>query len=756
MKRIEDRHGERGRRLRASAYGRRAGRPRSVGPGRDRSRMTPVGLLSRLALVVLAAGVAFVGTSRVYTTFAAGLPDASALSAEKLQEDSFIYAADGKTLLADLHPPGQQHYEESLDDMGPLLPAATIAIEDANFWHEPGIDLYGIGRAAWIDWRTHRTAQGASTITQQLVKLRVLQDNTPSFQRKLKEAVLALQVERTYSKRQILELYLNTVFYGNDAYGSSAASAIYFHSTTKNLTLAQAAMLAGIPQNPTFNNPLVNGAGAKSRQRAVLDAMVREKMVTADDGDKAFGEDLSAPNHLFRPENRVLAPAFVSYVSDQLKQKYGDRATYTGGLRVVTTLDPNLQNLAQNAITQQVRSAGPVHGFSQGALVAIDPRTGAIAAMVGSANPYEAGGQYNMSVVPRNPGSSMKIYDYTAAIESGKFTMVTPIADTPLKIVPPAVDRVYEPKNYDLSYHGVCMLQVCMGNSLNVPAVKVEIGVGVPAVAETARKMGAPPFSGHPDPKQPGLVHYTTDDPLDSYGFSLTLGGYPETVLQMATGAATLGAQGMYHAPFAILRITGSDGSEILKADPGASAKQVVDPKAAYIVEQMMSDDSNRAAIFGRGSKLTLPGRRVGAKTGTTDDFTDGWTVGYTPSLAAAVWVGNTNSVAMAKYGGDGLPSDAVYVAAPAWNDFMQHALDGLQKGDEWFSEPPGLNHFQWNGKLQWFMPGTTPYQPAPPLPSWAQSIIPRPPSPSPSPSPSGGGGDGGPTPTPKPTPPPR
>src|SRR5438874_1812519 len=209
-------------------------------------------------------------------------------SAEPLPEDTLIYSSDGQQL-ADLHPPGYQHYYEPLANMGQWLPNASIAIEDLNFYNEPGIDVQGIARAAWVDWREHKTVQGASTITQQLVKLRLL-DNSPTFERKAKEALLAIQVDRTFSKKQILEMYLNTVFYGHDAYGSSAAAQNYFHVPSAKLDLAQASMLAGIPQNPTYNNPFANWPGAKSRQRQVLDAMVRARMIGTDEADKAYQE----------------------------------------------------------------------------------------------------------------------------------------------------------------------------------------------------------------------------------------------------------------------------------------------------------------------------------------------------------------------------------------------------------------------------------------------------------------------------------
>jgi penicillin-binding protein 1A len=269
-----------------------------------------------------------------------------------------------------------------------------------------------------------------------------------------------------------------------------------------------------------------------------------------------------------------------------------------------------------------------------------------------------------------------------------------------------------------------------MGNSLNVPAVKVELGQGVANVVNMARTMGAPPF--YTDGRQ--------NVPAEWFGPSLTLGGYGETVVQMATGASVLGAQGVLHPPYAIQEIKGSDGSEVFKANPGAGAKQVLDPKVAFIMEQIMSNDNNRAMIFGRGTPLTLSGRHVGAKTGTTDNFTDGWTVGYTPDLAAAVWMGNPDFSPMVK------GSDGVFVAAPAWHNFMQGALDALHIGDVWFSEPPGLGHATVGGQPAWFLPGTSPSTPAPPLPAGVSSgSAPRSGSgSSTAPAPSGGGGGGG------------
>jgi membrane peptidoglycan carboxypeptidase len=321
---------------------------------------------------------------------------------------------------------------------------------------------------------------------------------------------------------------------------------------------------------------------------------------------------------------------------------------------------------------------------------------------------------------PRNPGSSFKIFTYTAAIQSGRYTMVAPVQDSPLKVTLPSgsVPPTYEPKNYDKRWHGTCQVQQCLGNSLNVPAVKVEIGTGVPNVVQVARNLGAPPWQSHANGS------FTNDDPADSFGYSLTLGGYGETPLQMATGASVLAAQGVLHQPYGVAKVLRKDGSKLFEAKPEGEGKNVLDPKVAFIMSQMMSDDDNRAMIFGRGSPLTLSGRRVAAKTGTTDSFTDGWTVGFTPSLVTAVWMGNPDYSQMADQ------SDGVVVAAPAWHAFMQGALDQMGKGSEWFSEPAGLTHTTVNGKLAWFLPGTNPYTQAPRLPTgWEQSAPQAPPS---------------------------
>ncbi|HUZ86670.1 MAG TPA: transglycosylase domain-containing protein [Candidatus Baltobacterales bacterium] len=672
---------------------RRASAPREI----TRGRLTrPAGWTARLLVLLAIAVPSLLITSPGYVAFADKLPDPSQVTTA-MPQDTLIYAADGNTLLADLHPPGYQNYYEPLSDMGSLLPEAVISIEDRNFYQEPGVDPQGIVRASLADWRAHSAVEGASTLTQQLVKIRLVGNET-TIDRKVREALLAFEIERTYTKNQILEWYLNSVFFGNTAWGAQAASEIYFHKDTKDLDLAQASMLAGIIRGPTLYNPLINWTSAKDRQKTVLDAMLRDNKITAAEAAKAFAEDISAPAHMYTPSNQIVAADFVQYVTSELISQFGSTATYTGGLRVVTTLNATVQQLAQSAVTDTIASLAYRH-VSQGALVALDPTDGAIISMVGSANPNANGGQYNLAVwPPRNPGSSMKIFTYTAAIASGKYSMTTPIQDAPFSYRAPGSTEVYKPMNYDRRFHGTCQLQVCMGNSLNIPAVKVELGVGVSDVVQMARTMGAPPYQQHYD--SAGNPVFTTNDPLDTYGPSLTLGGYGETPLQMATGASVLATQGILRSPFAINLVT-KDGNLVYahQLDPGS---RVVDPRVAFIMQAIMSNDNNRAMVFGHNSLLTLPGRRVAVKTGTSDSFADAWTVGFTPHLVAAVWGGNPDWRQKMTFN-----SDSYYIAAPIWHRFMQTALDAMGMPNEWYSEPSGLINKVVNGQPAYYLPGT-------------------------------------------------
>ena len=664
----------------------RGGRRRASADGAISRRKLygPVTWLIRAALLLLIAAPSLIVTSPSYAAYAEKLPDVAQMSKD-VPGDTLVYAADGTTLLADLHPPGHQHYYEPLSAMGTYLPEAVVSIEDRNFYDEPGVDPGGIARAALVDWRARGTVQGASTITQQLVKIRLVGDEH-SIDRKLREALLSFEIEQRFSKPQILEMYLNAVFFGNSAAGSAAASQIFFHVKTADLDLAQAAMLAGLVRGPTYYSPFQDWSRAKERQKEVLDAMVRDNKTTQLLADLAYAEDLRPPQHMFSPTNQVIAPGFVSYVIGDLEKLYRKEAIYGGALRVYTTLNYRLQQVGQSAIsgTQQSISWRRVE---QGALVAIDPTSGAIISMVSSAVPNANGGQYNLAVwPPRNPGSSMKIYTYTTAIASGRFTMTTPIKDSPVAYLDGST--WWKPQNYDGRYHGTLTLQQCMGNSLNIPAVKVELGVGVSSVAQTARSMGAPPWTLHADGS------YTNNDALAGYGPSLTLGGYGETPLQMAIGTSVLAAQGVLHEPFSVQSVVQSGKTIYEHVD---SSKQVLDPRVAFIMAQIMSNDANHRVVFGTGTILNVRGYQVAVKTGTSDSFADAWTVGFTPKIAVAVWMGNPDWRIKMTQG-----SDSFYVAVPAWHAFLQSALPAFGV-NVWYTPPAGL--IQKGGN--YYLPGT-------------------------------------------------
>lgn len=606
----------------------------------------------------------------------AGLPSTANLSTARLPLSTRIYDRTGTILLAEIHQGSDRRHVVPLSQVSPTMRQATIAVEDRTFYQHGGLNLLRTGQAGVDDLLHLRFNQGGSTITQQLVKNIYLSEDR-SILRKLDEAILAIEVEHQYSKNQILEAYLNRIYYGNESYGVEAAAETYFNKPAGQLTLAEASLLAGLPQAPTELDPYTNLAGAKARQRVVLDAMVRTHDITAAQARAAFAEKLTlrAPSS----SDDVKAPGFVHWVAAQLEKTYGDELLKNGGLTVITSLDWNLQSIAEQQVREKVLALQGQH-VTDGALVAIDPRTGAVVAMVGSAGPDVPGGQYNMAIIPRQPGSSFKMFTYTAAIESGKFTMASWVQDAPFS-VQLSDGSVYAPRNYDGSYHGWQPLPHALGNSLNIPAVRVELGTGIDRVVDVARRMGVT----------------TLTQPASFYQPSLTLGGYEVPLIDMATGASTLAAQGIYHHPQGILKITAHDGRTLYRYDAG-KGKQALTPQVSFIMSDMLSDDGNRVLAFGANSDLVIPGHHVAAKTGTTNDFRDNLTIGYTPTLAVAVWVGNADHTPMQHVSG-------IVGAAPIFHGFMTQALNG--QPDSWYAVPPGLHAVNVNGYVAYLLPGT-------------------------------------------------
>ena len=606
------------------------------------------------------------------------LPSVDGLSTSGLNQDMLIYDRNG-TLLADIGDQGDHRIVVPLSYISPLLVEATIAAEDHTFYQNQGVDVGGIIRAALADYSHHGLVQGGSTISQQLVKQVFIGPNpAPTIQRKVREALLALELNRRYSKQDILEMYLNTIYYGSQTYGVEAAARSYFRSNAHDLTLAQASMLAGLPQAPTAYNPVLHLAVAKQRQRQVLEAMVAQRVVTRQQADAAFAEKLP----VYPPYTRYQAPHFVDYVLRTLRTQLHIDPSQHLGYRVFTSLDLNLQHLAEQVVHDQVASKGSYYNFHDAALVSMDPRTGEILAMVGGYDYNAPGGQINMAASPRQPGSSFKIFTYTAAIESRQLSMTSPILDEPLVFPVWGGSDGYHPwipQNYDLRYHGTLPLKMAMGNSLNIPAVKVEMRIGLPAILSAARRMGVQSLT----------------KPDDQYGFSLTLGASEVTPVDMVTGASTLATLGVRHMPAPVLSVEDGLGRRLFTYDPVKNAYQAVSPQVAYIMGAIMSDDRNRCMEFGCHGDLTLPGRHVAAKTGTTQSFHDNWTVGFTPTLATAVWVGNPDNAPLNHN------STGIVGAAPIWHKFMLQALASTP--DQWYAMPAGVHQVGGN----YYLPGT-------------------------------------------------
>ena len=702
--------------------------------GQHHRRVALLRALGIFLAVVLVLGFAVDAYAQ---SFFDSLPSVHGLDSAAFAGDTVIYDSSGKVLLADVGSQGNHRLAVKLKDMAPTVIQATVAIEDKGFYSNPGFDAAAIVRAVYDDLRTGHIVSGASTITQQLAKRQFLSPDR-TYSRKLKELALAYELSQTYSKDQIMELYLNLSFYGAQSYGVESAANSYFHIHAAQLDLAQSAMLAGLPQAPTEYNPVLNPDTAKLRQTEVLQAMVRANYITQADADKAVAEKLTYN----APTNHFLAPHFVDYVQKELRQLGFQPGTQQ--LNVTTTLDWTKQligesvvsgNLAKIKCNSRNSNYGcDPHGQLSSGLVAEDPQTGDILVMVGSPNYNANGGQINYTTIPRNMGSSMKPYTYGAVINSRVATVDTPVYDGPSPLVYKDAYSTTKFYNYDGKTHGVLPLKKAMGNSLNIAAVKVELSIGVPSVLGWMRNMNINPLIPI------GNEQYRVGAP-DEYGPSLTLGGYPITLLQHVGGIATYADYGVYHTPESILKITDSHGNVLYQSHADQRARQAIDSGVAYIMAQIMSDDQNRCMIFGCNSPLHWKDRTVAAKTGTTDNFKDAVTVAFTPNLAVALWVGDIGPTKNTMIYG----SDGVFVASPGVHDFVSKALAGVP-GNAWFTKPADVVPAPGNS---WYLVGTTSigHLPGdnPPSPSPTPVNITVPPDPgtgpvlaSPSPTPTG------------------
>lgn len=567
----------------------------------------------------------------------------------RLFQTTRIYDRSG-VLLAEVFGEGRRTWV-GLDQVSRHLIHATIATEDASFYSHSGVDPVRIVGALWQNIDQDQIVSGASTITMQLARnlfmgLELRYDK--SLDRKILEAGLAQELTQIYSKDEILEMYLNLLNYGHMAYGPEAAAQVYFGKPAINLTLAEATLLAGIPQQPANLDLFLNWEGAKARQRVVLDLMVRHGYLTPEGADAVH----AAPVELRADpdSNTVRAPHFVQYVIESLDQRLGEGYTRRAGLNLITTLDFPLHEAAQQVVARKVGELQPQFDLNNGALVALKPGTAEVLVMVGSADFTDASidGQVNVATRMRQPGSSIKPILFALAMDKDLVAPASVLKDEPVTYDLPD-GTTYEPLNYDRKFHGEVSVRKALGNSYNVPAVKLLDRLGVEQMVTGARAMGLVSLS--PEPGR--------------YGLSLTLGGGEVTLLDMVTAYHTLANGGRYLPPVSILSMTDSQGRAI-DVDP-PEPTPVISEAAAFLVTDILSDDDARTPTFAADGVLNLS-RPAAVKTGTTDDWRDNWTIGYTRYLVAGVWAGNTDGRPMRE-------SSGAMGAAPIWRAFMEAVL---------------------------------------------------------------------------------
>jgi penicillin-binding protein 1C len=594
-------------------------------------------------------------------------------------DDLHTRASSGSTKILDRN--GQLLYEIndprsgsrnrlSLLDIPLACQQATIATEDANFTTNSGIDLHAIARALFQNAQSGEIVSGGSTITQQLARMLLLSDEERSQRtviRKLRESILAVRITDRFSKDDILTLYFNEVYYGNMAYGLEAAAQSYFGTSARNLDLAQCALLAGLPQMPAQYNPLIDLEAARARQKIVLGLMVEQGYLDRSEADRAAAEPLK-----FRSSAALIAPHFVVYVRHQLETVIGADELPQGEWIITTTLDLDLQRAAEAAVTRHLAELRD-HEVSSASVVVIDPRTGEILAMVGSADYTDSSidGAVNAATSLRQPGSAMKPILYALAFERG-WSPGDVVYDVPTSFVDES-GETYVPSNYDNLFHGPVSLRQALANSYNLPAVILQKRIGTDDFLEEARRFGLNTLA---DAKR--------------YGLTLTLGGGEVRLLDLTSAYAVFAREGEQVTPCSIKAISSREVHSSLftfqtcseSAIKNLQSKILIDPRAVYLLTDALSDNAARADQFGLFSPLRLP-FPAAAKTGTTSNYRDNWTLGYTPQRVVGVWVGNPNGRPMSHISGvDG--------AGPIWHAVMLAAQQQLPI--ESFVEPPGID----------------------------------------------------------------
>ena len=621
-----------------------------------------------VAMIVLIC-ILTVGATLAYAYYAQTLPSADLLEGRTEAQSTKIFDRNGEPLFEVYDSNNGRRTVVPISKIPLVLKQATLATEDPSFYSNPGVDARGILRAIYYLAVTGEPVSGGgSTITQQLVR-NTLITAEPTIQRKIREAILAVEVTRRYPKDQILEFYLNVIPYGNLAYGIEAAAETYFNKPAQDLTLPEASLLAGLPQAPTAYNPCLDANAALSRQQDVLRLMIQAGYITQTEAVSAAVETTQlvksdAFSKRCAQQAAIQAPHFVFYVLEQLEALYGPEVVYKGGLQVTTTLDMKMQRIAEDEARKQIAALAGKN-VSNASLIALNPKTGEILTMLGSVDFFDKAidGQVNVSIRLRQPGSSIKPINYVTAFEKG-WTPATVIADVTTHFPIPGQPD-YVPINYDEREHGLVPVRTALASSFNIPAVKTLQFVTVTAMIDTARQFGI-----------------TTFKDASNYGLSLTLGGGDVELLELTGAYAVFADQGLRVPTTPFLKITDPTGKVLfdLKANP-SKATQIVDARYAYQITSILSDANARAPAFGTGGVLKLT-RPAAVKTGTTNDWRDNWTLGFTPDLVAGVWVGNSNNSEMEHISG-------VTGAGPLWHNFMERVLAGTPVQD--FMIPPGM-----------------------------------------------------------------
>lgn len=607
--------------------------------------------------------------------FVQDLPSPKALSLGNIPQTTKIYDRNN-TLLYQIYA-NQNRTLVPLSQIPRHLRLATIAIEDEDFYNHLGFDMTAIIRSA-LNNVQGQNLQGGSTITQQLIKSSLLTPET-KISRKIKEVILAFWAERMYTKDEILSMYFNQIPYGGTAWGVEAAAEVYFNKKVENLSLAESAFLAGIPRAPSIYSPYGSTPNAwKKRQKEVLNRMVANGFISTTQAGQAYNQELQ----FARPQTPLHAPHFVMYVRDLLIQRYGLPLVERGGLTVITSLDLKTQDMAQNIVTDEVFRNAYLN-LTNGAAVVTNPKNGDILAMVGGKDfsSEEEGAKYNVPTAERQPGSSIKILTYSAALSQG-FTAATILDDAPVTFRSPGSPS-YTPANYDGKSHGRVPLRQAFANSFNITAVRTLNQIGIPTMVDLGKKMGIKSW-GEPE----------------EYGLAITLGSAETTMLDMATVYGTVANGGKRVDINPILKITDYKGNVLEEKKEPIPSHQVLDGGVAFIVSNILSDNSARAQSFGSNSVLNIPGKTVSVKTGTSDWKKDNWTDGYTPSRVTVVWVGNNNGSAMSQSLASGVTG-----AAPIWNKIMTNLLKDLP--DELPRKPDNVVQKFCLGRQEYFIVGT-------------------------------------------------